>query len=111
MSRIVDLLGPLGLVTQITSIATGVTLNARYGQITTFAADAIAGAENTFVLTNSSINPGSVVVCTNLYGGGGVPITVINPLATVGTANVVITNVDPAAAFDALMVIKFMVLS
>jgi len=60
--------GAGGVVTQATSRTTGVTLNAICGQITLFAAS-IAGHEaDLFVLTNSAIEAGDVVV-TNIKSG------------------------------------------
>jgi hypothetical protein len=56
--------GAGGVVTQATSRTTGVTLNAICGQITLFAA-AITGHEaDQFVLTNSAIEAGDVVVAS-----------------------------------------------
>ena len=102
-------LGAKGLVSQATNISTGVTLNARYGQITTQAMDAAAGAENEFVLTNSFITPTSIVVLSFSTASAGVPMMQAVKMAA-GSCTITITNLDAAAALDAAAIINFLVL-
>ena len=101
--------GARQLVAQATNISTAVTLHAIRGSITTQGADAVANAENEFALTNRFINPGSVVVCTSTYAGGGVAMVAATKLIAGGCT---ITIANPgAASLDATMVINFLVLN
>lgn len=102
-------LGPLVTAAQATNISTAVTLNARYGQITTQAADAAAAAENEFTLTNSFITPTSVILATFATASNGTPMLQINKTAA-GSATVTITNLHAATALDAALTITFIVL-
>jgi hypothetical protein len=61
--------GAGGAVTQLTNKATGVTLNKLCGQITTHAAALAAGAEVSFVLTNSNIAATDIVLPCHASGG------------------------------------------
>ena len=81
------LIGPTtgGTVTQATSKATGVTLNAASGQITLDDAALAAAAEVTFAVTNSEISATDVVVVNHSYlaqatniAAGSFKITVAN---------------------------------
>ena len=105
-----DDLGPMRLVAQATDITTGVTLNARYGQITTQAMSAAAAAENSFTLTDSFIGPDSIVILSFTTSSGGTPLMQAIPSATPGSATILITNLHAANALDAAAVIHFMVL-
>ena len=58
-----------GRVTQLTSKATGVTLNTPAGQITLNNSALAAGATALFTLTNSTLSPKDVVIVT--VGSGG----------------------------------------
>ena len=61
--------GAGGQVTQLTSKATGVTLNKCSGLITLNAAALAAGAIVSFVLTNSAIQIGDVLVLNHVSAG------------------------------------------
>lgn len=89
-----------GTVTQLTNRATGVTINALSGAITTDATSLAAEASAVFVVTNSQVAIGDVVVCSMRSGSvalntqievtavaaGSFSITVINNNAAAGTA-------------------------
>jgi len=95
-------------VTQITSSSTAVTIDAVCGQITTVALTTAGGAEEAFVVNNSTVDANDVVVVSTTYAGAGKPIVfVTNQGAGVFTAN--ITNVS-ASALDAVCVINFAVI-
>jgi hypothetical protein len=88
--------GAGGAVTQITSIVTGVTLNAPCGTITTFAASAAAGAEDgPFTVTNSTI--------------AATDVPVVSAVAA-GSFAITITNLHGATALNAAIVISFAVI-
>lgn len=99
--------GAGGVVTQATSRTTGVTLNAICGQITLFAA-AIAGHEaDQFVLTNSAIEPGDVVVVSiksGLTAGTAKYYNVQVVAVNTGQCTISVGNIDngtvPAAGTD-----------
>lgn len=95
-------------VTQITSSATAVTINAVCGQITTVALTTAGAAEEAFVVNNSTVDANDVVVVSTTYAGAGKPIVfVTNQGAGVFTVN--ITNVS-ASSLDAVCVINFAVI-
>jgi hypothetical protein len=101
--------GAGGAVTQITSSATGVTLNKHCGQITTVALTTAAAAEERFTVTNSKVDANDVVALSTTYNGAGTPmLSVVNVAA--GAFDVVITNVHAANALNAVMVINFTVI-
>lgn len=102
--------GAKRLVSQGTDITTGVTLNARFGEITTQAMSAAAGAENAFTLTNSFIGPSSIVLLNWTTASGGTPFMYAQPAATGGSAVITITNLHGANALDAAAVITFVVI-
>lgn len=101
--------GAGGAVTQITSAATGVTLDKYCGQITTVALTTAAAAEESFTVTNSKVDANDVVVVSTTYAGAGTPIVAVKGVGA-GSFVIVITNLHAANALDALMVINFAVI-
>lgn len=97
-----------GAVTQITTAATGVTLNAYAGQITTVALTTVGNAEERFTVTNSKVGAADVICLSTTYAGAGVPMLSVMKVVA-GAFDIVISNVD-AAAINALMVINFVVI-
>lgn len=99
----------LGAVTQITSTTTGVTLNKLAGQITTFAQSVAAAGEVDFVVTNSLVRAGDVVlVCIGTHTSAGSFIATVVAVAA-GSFTIRLTNLHASAAGDALLVINFVV--
>ena len=99
-----------GAITQETSASTGVTLNKIGGQITTVSLTTAAAAETIFTVTNSNVKAVDVIaVCIGTYAGGGTPMVGVKNV-TNGAFDVVITNLHASAAFDAAMIINFIVL-
>lgn len=95
--------GAGGAFTQPTSKATGVTLNAACGQVTT-AADALAASTVvSFVLTNSSISAGDVLVLNHLSGGTLGAYT-LNARSAAGSATIDIRNVTAGSLSEALVI-------
>jgi hypothetical protein len=96
-------------VTQITSAATGVEVNAKAGAITTVALTTAAAAEEAFEVTNSEVVATDVIALSTTYAGAGTPMLSVKGVGA-GVFTIVITNVHAANALDALMVINFRVL-
>ena len=96
-----------GTVTQITSIATGVTLNTHSGQITTVSSTLAAAAEAAFVVTNSTVAATDVVIA-NLAStsSAGTPVVSVTAVAA-GSFTITIANLHASAALDNTMVINF----
>lgn len=102
--------GAGGVVTQLTNASTGVTLNTPSGQITTVALTTAAGAEEVFVVTNSTVTSADVVVaCASAYAGGGTPLVGVKTVDD-GSFAIVITNLHASAALDAVLYINFAVI-
>lgn len=105
--------GAGGTITQITSSATGVTLNKICGTIVTVALTTAAGAHEKFTVTNSACALATdVVVLSTTYVGGashGTPVLqAVN--VTAGAFDIIIANVDATNALDAAMTINFAIL-
>jgi len=98
-----------GAVTQATSAATGVTVNALCGQITTVALTTAAAAEETFTVTNSKVAATDVVAVSTTYDGAGTPMVSVRAVGA-GSFKVVITNLHASAALDAALVVNFCVI-
>lgn len=97
-------------VTQATNRSTGVTLNAPAGQITTDATSLAAGAEATFVVTNSFVSAKSVVViCAASGQTAGTSIPVVTAVAA-GQFSITLTNLHASTADTGAMVINFAVI-
>lgn len=92
-----------GAVTQLTSKATGVTLDKSCGQITMNNA-ALAGTTNvTFTLTNSLIGVKDVLVL-NVYGGTSGSYNVwVSGLAT-GSATITVRNITGGSLSEAIVI-------
>jgi len=100
--------GAGGAVTQITSKATGVTLNKICGQITTHAATLNAGVEVTFAVGNTLCATGDVVLaCVGSGGTAGAYAIVADTVTGIGF-NLTITNLSAGNLGEAL-VINFIV--
>lgn len=98
-------------VTQATSKATGVTIHAAAGQITMSNASLAAGAEVTFIVTNSRVGPKDVVALSLQTTGAtaGAYTATVNEVGT-GVFSITVSNTTAGALGEAL-VINFMVLA
>lgn len=101
----------VGAVTQITSRATGVTLNTLAGTITTDPTSLAAGAEATFTVTNSKVAATDVPVCAVKSGGTtpGSTHAVVTAVAA-GSFDITVNNLHASIADTAALVINFQVL-
>ena len=99
------LIGPTtgGTVTQATSKATGVTLNAASGQITLHDAALAAAAEVTFVVTNSKISTTDVVVVNHSSAGtAGAYLAQATNIAA-GSFKVTVANLSAGSLGEAIV--------
>jgi hypothetical protein len=100
-----------GTVTQITTIATGVTLNTLAGTITTVSQTLAAAAEGTFVVTNSRVAATDVVVaCLASTTSAGGPFMVGVTAVAAGSFTITVTNTHSANAGDNTLVINYIIL-
>ena len=102
--------GAGGTVTQATNRTTGVTLNKISGAITTNATSLAAGAEATFVVTNSTVAIGDVILLS--ARSGQTTNTSIPHVSQVtnGTFSITLTNLNATTADTGAMVINFVVI-
>lgn len=104
--------GPTGrTVTQITSITTGVTINANAGVVTTVSATTAAVSKSTFTVTNSAVEAGSVVTASiedyaGTYATNGIPVVNINNVVA-GAFDVNLVNVHASNALAGVVKIAF----
>ena len=99
-----------GSVTQITSRATGVTLNKLCGKITTDPTSLAAGAEAVFTVTNNTVEVGDVVViCARSGQTAGTSVPVVTTVAA-GSFQITLTNLHASTADTGAMIINFVVL-
>lgn len=95
--------GAGGTVTQITSKATGVTLNKACGEITLNAAALAADTAVTFVFTNTAIAVGDRIVL-NHKSGGTFGAYLLDARAAAGSATVMVRNVTAGSLTEAIVV-------
>ena len=100
--------GSGGAVVQITSKATGVTLNKTNGQITMDATSLAAATTVSFVLTNSTIEAGDIIVINHISGGTLGAYT-FNASSAAGSATIYVSNWTSGALAQAV-VIRFAVI-
>ena len=98
-----------GVVTQTTSVTTGVTLNSGGGTITTVALTLASGATAEFIVTNSLCSAASLVLASvHQYAGSGI-LTVSTNTIGAGTFRIRLCN-SGLVALDAFSKISFLVL-
>lgn len=102
-----------GIVTQLTSITTGVTLSKPAGVITTVAATTTAAGSSTFTVTNTAVTATSIVSAfiqnyAGTYATNGFPVVSVNNV-TSGAFNIVISNVHATNALNGILKIGFVV--
>lgn len=97
-----------GTVTQATSKATGVLLNALCGTVTTHNASLAATTSVAFVLTNNFVNANDIVIAQH-ESGGTVGAYNVCTAAAAGTVSVTIRNMTAGPLVEAL-VLRFIVI-
>jgi hypothetical protein len=95
-------------VTQATNRATGVTLNALTGQITTNNASLAAGAQATFTVTNSFVSANDIVLITIKSGTNSTGTDVFVSTVAAGSFNITVDN-NAAGAETGAIIITFAV--
>lgn len=95
--------GEGGTVTQATSKSTGVTLNKRCGQITLNGAALAASTTVSFVLTNSTIAAGDLLVLNHVSVGTFGSYT-LNARAAGGSATIDVRNVSAGSLSEAIVI-------
>lgn len=99
-----------GAVTQATSRATGVTVHALCGAITTDATSLAAGAEATCTVTNNKVAVGDVViVCARSGQTAGTSVPAVTAVAD-GSFGLTLTNQHASTADTGAMIVNFIVL-
>ena len=97
-----------GAVTQITSAATGVTLNKPTGDITTVTQNIAAAGEVTFVVTNSAVTARSLPLISIVSGSvGGTTIANVTASAA-GSFTITLTNLHASVAETGVLVLRYM---
>lgn len=97
-------------VTQITSRSTGVTVTGASGKITTDTTSLAAGAEATFVVTNTSVAVGDVVViCARSGQTAATSIPFVTAVAA-GSFSITLSNFNASTADTGAMIINFAVI-
>lgn len=104
--------GDGGAVTQATNRTTGVTLNAVCGTITTHNASLAAEASADFIVTNSKVAIGDVVVVSIQSGTNGGGTSAAVAITTAGTFTIRVTNNNASGgtAETGAILINFLVL-
>lgn len=101
--------GAGGTVTQLTSKATGVTLNTLSGRITTHNAALAAAAEVTFIVTNSQAAATDVPCVAHASGGTAGAYDVFVSAVAAGSFRITISNMSAGSLSEAL-VINFVII-
>jgi hypothetical protein len=95
--------GAGGTVTQATNKSTGVTLNSRCGQITLNAAALAADTTVSFVMTNSSVAAGDVLILNHI-SGGTTGSYVLNAKSAAGSATIDVRNITAGSLSEAVVI-------
>jgi hypothetical protein len=95
--------GAGGTVTQATSKATGVTLNTITGQVTLNGAALAAATTVSFVMTNSTIAAGDLLVLNHISGGtaGSYGLTA---QSAAGSVTIAVRNVTAGSLSEAIVI-------
>ena len=103
MSGVGYIVGAGGAVTQLTSKATGVTLNTPTGQITMNNAALAAATIVSFTLTNSAIEAADVLVLNHISGGTAGAYT-LNAQCAAGSASGNVRNATAGALSESAVI-------
>lgn len=95
--------GAGGTVTQATNKSTGVTLNTRCGQVTMNNAALNADTTVSFVLTNSSIAAGDVLIMNHISGGTAGSY-LLNARSAAGSATIDVRNITAGSLSEAIVI-------
>ncbi len=101
--------GAGGEVTQLTSKATGVTLNKMCGTITMHNAELAADAIASFTVTNSNVTVTDIIAVQHDSAGTVGKYVVQGNTMTAGTFNITVTNISAGALSEAI-VLRFAII-
>ena len=99
-----------GIVTQLTSITTPVTINSYNGVITTVSSTIASLSEATFIVNNDKVTTTSVILLTALYSGNGNAVATIGANIANGAFKITIANTQ-TTALNAVVKIHFMIIN
>ena len=102
-----------GAVTQLTSKATGVTLNNSAGRITMNNAALAGSTAVSFILTNSSISANdTIIVCvsSNTTGSAAGAYTTYVSYLAAGSALITLRNLTTATSYSEAVIINFSII-
>lgn len=102
--------GAGGAVTQTTTRATGVTLSKLCGAITTDTTSLAAGAEATFVVTNTKVAVGDVVILSPRSGQTANTSVAFVSAVAAGSFSITLSNLNGSTADTGAMIINFAVI-
>jgi len=95
--------GSGGVVTQLTSKATGVTLSKSTGQITLDSAALAASTTVSFTLTNTVIEAGDILVMNHISGGTAGSY-LLNAQSAAGSASINVRNISLGSLSEAIVI-------
>ncbi|NBS70690.1 hypothetical protein EBT31_17520 [bacterium] len=95
--------GAGGTVTQATNKSTGVTLNTRCGQVTLNNAALAADTTVSFVLTNSAVAAGDVLILNHISGGTAGSY-LLNARSAAGSATIDVRNITAGSLSEAIVI-------
>ena len=95
--------GSGGTVTQVTSKATGVTLNKSTGQITLDGAALSASTTVSFTLTNTVIEAGDILIMNHISGGTAGSY-LLNAQSAAGSASINVRNISLGSLSEAIVI-------
>lgn len=101
--------GAGGVVTQLTSKSTGVTLNTATGEITMHNAALAASTAVSFTLTNTSIAATDMLTINHASGGTAGSYT-LNAQCAAGSAVITVRNIDPVSSLGEAIVLRFAII-
>jgi len=102
-----------GVVTQLTSKATGVTLNKSAGRITMHDAALAGSTAVSFILTNSTISINdTIIVCvsSNTTGSAAGAYTTYVSYLAAGSALITLRNLTTATSYSEAVIINFAII-
>jgi hypothetical protein len=95
--------GAGGVVTQLTSKATAVTLSKSTGQITLNAAALTASTTVSFTLTNTVIEAGDILIMNHISGGTAGSY-LLNAQSSAGSASINVRNISLGSLSEAIVI-------
>ena len=107
-----DRLGDEGVdkVGTVTLVSDAGTLNRRAGIVTSEASTLAAGSAVSYVITNSEVAAGDIVMVSRMGGTSNEGTEIWSAVATANTITVLVENRHASAAFDGTFIFAFLVI-